>query len=779
MYYKQTLETTAYFRHAENYFWHWADEGDVIEWADGRTLCYRSSLAKILADLKDHLPPLGALLLMISAGRDDRTRIPGILQRCLSKQHLYIPEEYPWVADAFSFLDMLGSLPASSWVGNRRIHLLQLLCASVSAAVNSEIAGNILDNFNSGSLDKNILSPAPFSNYLIETDLQYLAGIYHAIGSRDELLMKLQTGVKDLPKPLPFIIPEPVPTDLLSELAQDPATEGFTKLTRRLIAALHIPLHVHGSSDLLFGGVSDISNRGSFDRLLLSELAHDELSLMVRLANNEALYLRREQLPADYQPERFLLVDTCIRMWGTPRLIAMAAALACSLQNKKGDLPAYALMGEEYTPLQLTTKAGVANALELLSPSLNSAAALTAFAKNLLLHKQHEFFLITDEQLFHTASFQEAFAAIRKNNGYLVLVNREGKVQLYHYNKGHRHLLNQAIYDLEAIFTSNTQLPAAHSLPAFLHQHEAPLYFPFSTMLLHYYYYNTKDFGGVAITEDGRLLYWKSIAHGAMEIYHDIPKAPGYYFGHNNLGNLFVLLYRHDAFHLYNLNTELMTSSHHIIRHRLEGTHEVVFENDSFYITDARDTYQLFTHNLAIKAQGGVIKMQDLTSRAEHLRELKKMINSGYSMYRQIRNIGISPGRRLAINHLELRRQNQHLSLESFTSVNNITTVLNGTESMIPGTQIKVTRYLLHNHMEAWMDSRGLLHLRCPDPNVREVTLVMIQNKPTACWAADGACCGNSYFTGEKNSRKMPVHNFYESYIQPIIDYLHDTVPNI
>lgn len=424
MYYKQTLETTAYFRHAENYFWHWADEGEVIEWADGRTLCYRSSLAEILAELKDHLPPLGALLLMISAGKDDRNRIPTILQRCLSKQQLYTPEENPWIRDAFALIETLGSLPAKNWVGNRRIHLLQLLCASVSATVNREIAGNILDNFNSGRLDKNILSPAPFSNFLIETDLQYLAGIYHTIGSRDELLMKLQTGVNDLPKPLPFIIPEPAPTDLLTELAQDPATEGFTRLTRRLIAALHIPMHVHGSSDLLFGGVSDISNRGNFDRLLLSELAHDELSLMVRLANNEALYLRREQLPADYQPERFLLVDTSIRMWGTPRLLAMAAALACSLQNKKGDLPAYALMGEAYTPLLLTTKAGVASALELLSPELNSAAALTTFAKQ-LPHRQHEFFLITDEQLFHTASFQEAFATIRKNNGYLILVNRE------------------------------------------------------------------------------------------------------------------------------------------------------------------------------------------------------------------------------------------------------------------------------------------------------------------------------------------------------------------
>src|SRR4029450_3053531 len=90
--------------------------------------------------------------------------------------------------------------------------------------------------------------------------------------------------------------------DLLEQLAQDPNTAGLAQLTHRLIAALNIPMHAHGSSSQFFGGVSDITNRGNFDRLLLSELAHDDLSLMARLANNEALYLRREELPSN--PEK-------------------------------------------------------------------------------------------------------------------------------------------------------------------------------------------------------------------------------------------------------------------------------------------------------------------------------------------------------------------------------------------------------------------------------------------------------------------------------------------
>ncbi|MBP1651615.1 MAG: hypothetical protein H6Q26_1772, partial [Bacteroidetes bacterium] len=388
MYYKQTLETTAYFKSADDYFWHWADEGEVIEWQDGRTLIYRSSLTEILAELKDCFPPLGALLLLLNAGKEDKARLWQTLHNIYQKIHLHVKDEYAWINDAYNLLDILGSLPDRNWLGNKKIHLLQTLCSAVAPTVSSDVAGNILDNFNSGNLDKNILIPVPLSKFIVEADLQYLAAIYKAIGNREELLLKLQTSVSELPKPLPVLIPEPPQTDLLSELASDPATAGFTKLTRQMIAALHIPMHVQGSSDQLFGGVSDISNRGNFDRLLISELAHDELSLMVRLANNEALYLRREQLPADYQPERFLLVDTSIRMWGTPRLLAMAAALACSLQNKKGELPAYALTGYDYTPIQLSTKTGVASALELLSPELHSATGLTAFAKNVLQKQQ-------------------------------------------------------------------------------------------------------------------------------------------------------------------------------------------------------------------------------------------------------------------------------------------------------------------------------------------------------------------------------------------------------
>ena len=64
------------------------------------------------------------------------------------------------------------------------------------------------------------------------------------------------------------------------------------------------------------------------DRLLLSELAHDDLTLAVRIAMNEALYLRRETPPSNPPKHRAVLLDSGIRLWGVPRVFATAVGMA-------------------------------------------------------------------------------------------------------------------------------------------------------------------------------------------------------------------------------------------------------------------------------------------------------------------------------------------------------------------------------------------------------------------------------------------------------------------
>ena len=100
------------------------------------------------------------------------------------------------------------------------------------------------------------------------------------------------------------------------------------RAARELLAALRLPRPLVVREDLPIGGVADLTNRGDLDRLLLSELAHDDLTLATRVALNEALYMRRE--PPLGEPPRtlWLLLDSGVRLWGWPRVFATAAALA-------------------------------------------------------------------------------------------------------------------------------------------------------------------------------------------------------------------------------------------------------------------------------------------------------------------------------------------------------------------------------------------------------------------------------------------------------------------
>src|SRR5690606_25553091 len=83
------------------------------------------------------------------------------------------------------------------------------------------------------------------------------------------------------------------PRDFISELEAEPDTFHVAALIRRIWSGLAIPFHSSHPSIQPLGGVSDISNRGALDKLLISEYANDDLLFLSRLANGEALYINR------------------------------------------------------------------------------------------------------------------------------------------------------------------------------------------------------------------------------------------------------------------------------------------------------------------------------------------------------------------------------------------------------------------------------------------------------------------------------------------------------
>src|SRR5262249_15508877 len=97
----------------------------------------------------------------------------------------------------------------------------------------------------------------------------------------ENLELKLQTGLERLPEPARVERPPVSARNLIASLLDDPQLGAVARLAQRLLAAVQMPRAVSDPDELNVGGISDISNRGPLDRLLLSELAHDDLTLAV------------------------------------------------------------------------------------------------------------------------------------------------------------------------------------------------------------------------------------------------------------------------------------------------------------------------------------------------------------------------------------------------------------------------------------------------------------------------------------------------------------------
>jgi hypothetical protein len=565
-------------------------------------------------------------------------------------------------------------------------------------------------------------------------------------------------------------IPAPQPADLLEQLAQDHQTAGLAKLAQRLISALKIPMHSRASNDQSFGGVSDLTNRGNFDRLLLSELAHDDLSLMVRLANNEALYLRREELPANHNRQRFILIDTSIKMWGTPRLYALATALA-AINTSKVIIHTFALQGSHFREINLTSPKGIKTTLNQLSPALDSADALTAFTKAFPLNRQQEYFLITDEQLFYTPSFQYAFANLRHAHGFLVTVSRAGQLQLFQYTGAGRRLLHSLLLDLPELLRV-IQHPLT-GLPAFFNVKAAPLYFP-SNKIQHDQGHLYEAFGVTGITQDGRVLYCPDEKTGAREIIPNIIKGR-YYFGNDGVSMIYILVHAQDTnkLTLYKIGTAALISK------KIEYSHTIPANNiisigytGKEFLIDAGDLFYALNPEAKNTDVPLVEPYNDYADNRFYPGKIKRHINNGYSTINRAQQVCIRNGL-LWINGKEITVYNEHLLLTDKTT-SKIKAKISGegpTIVAVPDADYRLMKFTFPDGSEVFVDSRGLLHLRSVNKNIQEVTILLVLSKPTACWASDGRVCGSAYFTGN-NPNIIPVQEFYNKYIQPFISAL-------
>ncbi|MBO9199331.1 MULTISPECIES: hypothetical protein [Niastella] len=550
--------------------------------------------------------------------------------------------------------------------------------------------------------------------------------------------------------------------DLLEQLDENAKTTGLAQLTKRLLAALDIPMHAHGSSD----------------------------------------HLRRE-LPSNPEKQRILLVDTTLKMWGLPRVFAMSAALACALNNKsEARVASYTLSGADFKEIDLTTREGVVRSLEQLDAVLHCGRGLSRFMDQQAMRDEDEVFLITEEEITHGELFQSILASLKKPVNFLITVNRNGELRFYEYIKGHKKQLSEARFDLQELLfhitspkegKSDGKTRNVLSAPAFMQCLPSPLYLPASKIKFNPdCFFEMKNEHLICVTMDQRVLYWTSRKRGAREIIENLEYGQ-ICFGTAGDSTLYILVYTggQKNMRLYKVNLETNTVANTKLQLPVSGLAEMVFGDGYFYI---KADNELFGIDAATgkayqgKDQMGVfdlmLQRKEKAFTNASLNYYKKIVSDGYTTINTVKSVYVSADGELGLDDrlINLEMWSRTIIIHKEKSKTNCEFKAEEKEAPgigLPNTSLKFSRFVWADGSEALVDSRGFLHLKSSDSSIPEITITMIIGKPVAFWIENGEVGGPAYFIGEANRHCQDVPWFYENYIQRFIDRIitHENIP--
>lgn len=565
-------------------FWAWSADYDAIEWYDGSTLAMWQELHGVLKFLGEDsgLPPLGAVLLLLAACRDEwlglcipfHGKVMEILE-CKNNDSISLGyNDSPLTFTAGGEDETRGDgIP---------MEIKDTLVRGLKAV--NDLPKDLRSSFPAKCLllsalfegGPHSLAKNETSKILIELSLHGPMGLHGSFPQMDararfirdvralkvglgrhdaaSLEARLRTGLEDCEIQPPPIDDSPAKESrpLLDRLANAGGECGAAAaVAKRTIAMMNFPGSFGKPDGLPVGGISDITNRGTVDRLLPGELAWDDLVLAVRLVHNEALYFRREIPPQDLTVSHTVLLDRGLRLWGTGRVVALGVALglrhhpALSRPGASFECVAASVDGFDY--LDLASPAGVYSALEELLPAPGPDTFLSAW---------RDFAVAVDDDAVPDVSFvtSEAHLGEASTLGLLceiatwiyskggcfrvVALGRDGGFEVRIWSPGGNRIQFRGDIDLGAIFKKPPEspqrpiVPKLRSAPDPLHD-VLPIYglekFPFlfpqipqgSAILP---CDNSPDSPVIGVSSERQLMRWPKTGWGGEEL---VTKVPG------------------------------------------------------------------------------------------------------------------------------------------------------------------------------------------------------------------------------------------------------------
>jgi MoxR-vWA-beta-propeller ternary system domain bpX0/MoxR-vWA-beta-propeller ternary system domain bpX1 len=536
-------ERLSYFATPLSSPWQWTADGRVLVWYDGSTIAFREEVEGILRYLSaGGLPSFTSVVLVLAALKgktpDGSWMLgPALLESVateaseLQELRMRTAIRIEKALDDYADVATLShhDVPALRTAKGKAV-LIEVLLETEPRICTPDEAKTLLADLSGGATEgEGWAKRSRWTPSRLLNDVETLArGWKRFDAARFEL--RLRTGLDELPRPAEIdeLSASERARRLLLDLERDDALRSLAKLARDVMAAVYLPNRLLPRDEAPSGGYSDISNRGSLDRLLTSELAHDDLTLAVRVALNEALYVKREP-PAESPEGRFsLLIDTGLRMWGTPRVYAAAVALAfVALQHRKRPVSTFRARRNRVEEIDLLTREGLVHLLESLETEIHPGAALEDFAARLAADETSEAVLITEADVLADREFRACLRSPSFDVLHLASVSRSGEFRLVTHPNLDGRALSQAVLDLNGLSTrrsSDAPKETSHDrdLPVILAVKPFPFFLPVRGRVVGVVNFPTG--AGVCATADGRLLDWPDRKHGARELTSELPK---------------------------------------------------------------------------------------------------------------------------------------------------------------------------------------------------------------------------------------------------------------
>jgi len=455
------MELNEYFQSYNDYFWQWEEEGKVIAIPEDNTIAYREYIIEILERLSiQGLPHFGAVLLVIIATNPNSNQsldaIYVTLLRALKE------ESNETLTEAIAFLKLLTEVPKEYKSGKNRILLLQAVFENGHNILSLKKSKTVLDNYIHNRHGKaQILVKLPFSRVCLYRDMRPLSLLHTKFKSVNDILEKI-ASLPEIPETLNLeedtTNKDIADKELVDRLIENNNTFHVGSLVKRIWSGLNIPVHAKLPSAQPLGGVSDLTNKGDFDKLLISEFANDDLVFLSRLANNEALYILREIPPATNTITRVILIDVSLKNWGTPKTVAFAIAVAIATHPKTTIPCAVYAIGRSFRQVSINSVDDIIDGLQILDSGLHAAEGIEAYFTEFPPHSSREVFLITEPATLKHAAMLKAVNQYQAAIHYWIYNDHEGNVDVYKKQQSSKKHLQHILLPLQELWKRETKV---------------------------------------------------------------------------------------------------------------------------------------------------------------------------------------------------------------------------------------------------------------------------------------------------------------------------------